>query len=271
LGDQGGGELCDTKARTKMGLWPAIADFLRKHEVCRPLLYFTNNNGLTVLERGTSDARAGIPAMTDQKAVEAFHRAYYSSERTWKQTYWLGVPALKCVLDLWIYQEILFETRPDVVIETGTWWGGSALFFASIFDLLGAGRTITIDVQPQPGRPTHQRITYLTGSSISAEIVTEVGKLIEPHETVMVVLDSDHSASHVLQEMRTYKRLVSPGGYLVVEDTNVNGNPVLPDFGPGPREAVEEFLKKEVDFVQDRTREKFGLTFCPGGFLRRSR
>ena len=85
----------------------------------------------------------------------------------------------------------------------------------------------------------------------------------------MVVLDSDHHRDHVLAELRTYSALVTPGSYLIVEDTNINGHPVRPEFGPGPMEAVDEFLRESPDFAIDPEREKFFLTFNPRGFLRR--
>ena len=85
----------------------------------------------------------------------------------------------------------------------------------------------------------------------------------------MVVLDSDHSREHVLRELELYAPLVTPGCYLVVEDTNVNGHPVSPGFGPGPMEAVGDYLRTTDDFEVDRGREKFMLTFNPSGYLRR--
>ena len=85
----------------------------------------------------------------------------------------------------------------------------------------------------------------------------------------MVVLDSDHTRDHVAEELRLYAPLVTSGCYLVVEDTNVNGNPVLPEFGPGPQEAVAEFLAQTDDFEVDHEREKLMLTFNPNGYLRR--
>jgi len=202
----------------------------------------------------------------------AFHLLYYTDEnRTWLNTHWLGVPVRKLPLDLWIYQEIIYETKPDVIVEAGTLHGGSAYFFASVFDILGRGRVLTVDLVDDPGKPSHERITYLLGSSTSDETFQRIRGLIRDSERVMVTLDSDHHKSHVLKELRLYSSLVTPGNYLVVEDTNLNGHPVLPNFGPGPWEAVEEFLKGNPDFVADRDREKFFLTFFPRGYVKRVR
>jgi len=206
------------------------------------------------------------------EVTAAFHRLYHArGDLTYNNTYWFGVPVQKCPLDLWVFQEILFETRPDVVVETGTYKGGSAYFFASMFDLMGRGRVITIDLQDQPGKPRHPRIEYLLGSSTSEEIVRQVRERLQPGERVMVALDSDHAMAHVLEELRLYSGLVTPGNYLVVEDTHFNGHPILARFGPGPMEAVRQFLEQNPEFEADRSREKFGLTFNPNGWLRRVR
>jgi cephalosporin hydroxylase len=205
-----------------------------------------------------------------REIVRAFHQLYYESrETTWADTRWLGVPAQKCPLDLWVYAEILHEIRPQLIVETGTAAGGSALFLASICSLLHQGRVVTIDVVRNPNLPRHRRITYLHGSSTEPAIVGRVRRLAAPRDPVLVVLDSDHGKEHVLAEMRAYADLVSVGSYLVVEDTNINAHPVLPDFGPGPREAVEEFLEERTDFVVDSEREKFFMTFNPMGYLKR--
>jgi cephalosporin hydroxylase len=205
-----------------------------------------------------------------REAVAAFHQLYYDAE-VWKDTYWLGVPVQKCPLDLWVYQEILWELRPDLLVETGTYQGGSALFLASMCDLLGSGRVVTIDLHPREGRPAHQRITYLTGSSTAPDVVERVRGMAEGAARVLVLLDSDHSQAHVAAELRAYAPLVTPGSYLIVEDTNVNGHPVLPAFGPGPLEAVREFLAGTTDFVADHARERLLMGFNPGGWLRRVR
>lgn len=214
----------------------------------------------------------GVEDTGREQLIDAFHGLYYDSAEsggTWKDTYWLGVPTEKCPLDLWIYQEILHEVRPDVIVETGTRWGGSALFLASLCDVLDRGRVITMDVEVPGERPQHPRITYVLGSSTSPQIVDHVKREIGTVDRVMVSLDSDHSMDHVLAEIRIYGALVSPGSYLIVEDTNINGNPVLPGWGPGPMEAVRQFLTETDEFVVDERREKLLLTFNPKGYLRR--
>jgi cephalosporin hydroxylase len=206
----------------------------------------------------------------ERATVKRFHRLYYNNPgRTWKDTRWLDVPVFKCPLDLWIYQELLTETRPELVIETGTFAGGSALYLASCMDMLGSGRVITIDLHERDGLPPHDRITYVTGSSTDAQVVEQVRRAAETASSVVVILDSDHSRDHVLAELRAYAPFVTPGSYLLVEDTNINGRPIEPHLGPGPHEALEVFLREDSRFVRDESREKFFMSFNPGGFLRR--
>ena len=215
-------------------------------------------------------ARKTIATLSERRVVRQFHRLFYASgKQTWSNTDWLGVPAQKCAFDLWVYQEILHQLRPAAIVECGTANGGSALFLASICDLLGHGEVITVDILEQPGRPSHERITYLAGSSTDPEIVGSVEQLVGGREPVLVILDSNHERDHVLGELRLYAPLVSPGSYLIVEDSNINGHPVASDFGPGPAEAVERFLGESDEFEVDRSREKFFLTFNPGGYLRK--
>lgn len=220
------------------------------------------------------EGRFELPEGADD-AVEAFNALYYgigdAKRGTWFETFWHGVPAWKCPTDLWVYQEMLFEKRPDWVVETGTAHGGSALFLAHVMDSLGHGQIVSVDIEERRDRPEHPRVTYLTGSSTAPEILDEVRSMVGGG-TAIVVLDSDHSKGHVLDELAAYSGLVPPGGYLVVEDTNVNGHPVLPHFGPGPMEAVEDFLASPdgADFSVDDEKEKLLLTFNPRGFLRRA-
>lgn len=207
-------------------------------------------------------------------ASEAFARLFYGRQEApgpWHQCTWMGVPTLKCPLDLWIYQEIIFSSRPDLIIECGTAYGGSALFLASLCQLLGHGNVVSIDIRPHASRPRHPRITYVLGDSTSPHVLETVRNLASKARSVMVLLDSDHRRDHVLQELRLYGPMVTVGHYLIVEDTNINGHPVLEDFGPGPMEAVCTYLQEESRFISDPTMERFGLSFNPRGYLKRIR
>jgi cephalosporin hydroxylase len=222
--------------------------------------------------------RALRPLTADEIATtNAFHELYYDIWEMGRDTgrgtislSWLGYRTLKSPVDLWTYQEILVETRPDLVIETGTRFGGSACYLAAIMELIGHGRVVSIDINAEKDRPTHPRIEYLLGSSIDETLVARV-RSMAAGKRVMVILDADHSEPHVSAEIAAYHDLVAIGCYLVVEDGNVNGHPVLPDWGPGPMEAVDRFLEGRDDFVVDADRERFLLTLNPRGYLRRVR
>jgi cephalosporin hydroxylase len=186
----------------------------------------------------------------------------------WGKTHWLGVQVAKNPLDLWVFQEIVAETKPDVIVETGTYRGGSALYFASLCDLLGSGEVISIDLEPlKPDYPAHPRITYLGGrSSTDPNVIEEVESRVGGRRA-MVVLDSDHSAVHVAAELEAYAPLVARGCYLIVEDTNVGE--VRKDLPPGPIKALDSFLDRNPGFEVDPERETWVITFNPRGYLRR--
>jgi cephalosporin hydroxylase len=204
--------------------------------------------------------------------IDMFHRLYYhSDEPTWTSTFYRGVVTWKCPLDLWAYQEIMSELRPGLVVETGTAYGGTSLFLADLCETLGNGRVVTIDIRERAAEVQHPRLTKVTGSSADPAIRDQVVSAAFEEGPVMVILDSDHSALHVEAELALWCEVVTPGSYLIVEDTNINGHPVLPGFGPGPAEAVAAFLGHRDDFVIDRSREKLLLTWNPGGYLRRSK
>lgn len=208
-----------------------------------------------------------------RRAVE-FHKLYYGPHNAFlhlNETKWLGRPVQKCPFDLFVFQEIIFETRPDLIIETGTAQGGSALFMANLCQLLGNGKVLTIDTEACsiPEAP----IRCIHGSSLATETISSVKaelQLLNSERRVMVVLDSHHGKEHVLEEMETYGKFVSIGNYMIVEDTNINGHPVSQDSGPGPWEAVEEYLSRHDDFVQDRGKEETYLfSLNPGGYLKK--
>ena len=212
-----------------------------------------------------------IPPEDPDSVRDAFHVLWYESE-PWQRMTWFGVPIQKNPFDLFQYQEVLFEQQPDFVIECGAFRGGSTLYFAHLLDHIGHGMVVSVDIADglvdQVRR--HPRVITLVGDSISPKIVDSIRCLIPPSSTTMVVLDSDHRADHVLAELHAYKDFVQVGNYLIVEDTNINGHPVLRAFGPGPHEAVSTFLRQVEGFVIDSEREcKLHFTFAPRGWLRR--
>ena len=221
------------------------------------------------LRRGIRSARFRVDRRLDRAAISRAHDVLYLSD-AWTEATWLGAQALKNPLDLWVYQEIMFETRPELVIETGTYRGGSAFFLASICDLLGAGEVVSIDIEPlRDDYPAHPRVTYLGGrSSTDPEVVAEVRGRAREKRT-LVVLDSDHSQAHVEAELAAYADLVPVGCYLIVEDSNIGQ--IRKDLLPGPLEAIDVFLAGTDAFEIDRSREKFLITFNPSGYLRRVR
>ncbi len=210
----------------------------------------------------------------NKKIISDFNKLYYKLGEigeSWNNTFWMGVRTWKYPTDLWVYQEIIFEVRPDIIIETGTAFGGSALFLASVLDNIGKGKVITVDIQKQEYKK-HKRIIYLNGSSTSEAILNKIRKLVSKKDKVLVILDSDHRMPHVLDELNEYSDLVSKDSYLIVEDTSVNGHPVYQNHGPGPFEALEIFMnetKIKKSFLIDKDREKFMLTMNPRGFLKK--
>jgi cephalosporin hydroxylase len=208
----------------------------------------------------------------EQKIVDDFHKLYYDQRVEGRQTVllsWFGYRILKCPFDIWTYQEIISETKPELIIECGTRYGGGALYLASLFELRGGpGEVLTIDITAMKHRPVHPRIKYVMGSTLADEVVAQVRAAAAGKRT-MVILDSDHSAKQVAAELKIYPEFVSPGCYLIVDDANLGGHPVLPEHGPGPTEALDEWYPTQSDFVIDRSRERFMLSLNPRGFLKR--
>ena len=221
------------------------------------------------LPRGLRGITYRVGRRLDRAAVLRAHDVLYRSD-AWTDATWLGAQALKNPLDLWVYQEIMAETRPELVVETGTYRGGSAFFLASICDLLGVGEVVSLDIERvRDDYPEHPRVTYLGGrSSTDPGVVAEVRARAEGKRT-LVILDSDHSQAHVEAELAVYAPLVPIGGYVIVEDSNIGQ--IREDLLPGPLEAIESFLARTAEFEIDPAREKFLITFNPSGYLRRVR
>jgi cephalosporin hydroxylase len=212
------------------------------------------------------------PPITVPQAVDVYHKAFYASTSFWQMS-WLNIPTAQNPNDIWVTQELISRVKPDFIIETGTYHGASAVLCAMIQDQVNPrGRVITIDIKDFLDRktlpPIAHKVDFIIGSSTDPKIVADVTKRVAGGR-VMVLLDSDHRKPHVLAELRAYAPLVSIGSYVIVQDTNVNGHPVFPQFGPGPMEAVLEFIAHDHRFVVDRTQERLMFTMHPGGYLRR--
>lgn len=191
------------------------------------------------------------------------------------EMWYRGWPIVKCPLDLWQYHEIIDQTRPTLIVETGTYCGASALYLADQLEIVGGGDVISIDIQPAEELPNDDRIEFLIGkSSVDKRVLAHVKEKAAGRKT-MVVLDSDHSKQHVLKELNAYAPLVSHGAYLIVEDTNrdayraMHQSGQLDDDLAGPAEAVRAWQPKNKGFMVDDRRERFLFSQNPGGYLKR--
>jgi cephalosporin hydroxylase len=182
--------------------------------------------------------------------------------------HFLGYPLQKSPMDMMAYQTLIYDVRPDVIIECGTWHGASALYFATLMECLNHGVVFTIDIAAWPERPKHERIVYITGSSVDEEIVKTLRTHAEHFPRVVVILDSDHRKDHVAAELQAYAQCVTVGSYLVVEDTNIHGHPIRMDYPEGPWEALHDWLPGHPEFEIDRQLEPI-YTNNPDGWLRR--
>jgi cephalosporin hydroxylase len=194
----------------------------------------------------------------------------------------MGIPIIQYPQDIMAMQELIFNVKPDFILETGIAHGGSLVFYASMLQLLGGGRVVGIDIDIRPHNrrrlethPMAPYITLLDGSSIDPEIIRQASALAKDAKNPLVALDSMHTQAHVLAELRAYSPLVRKGSYIVVCDTLIEHMPE--DFYPNrpwgignnPHTAVQTFLKENSRFEIDRSfEEKVLFTCCPGGFLR---
>jgi cephalosporin hydroxylase len=211
-------------------------------------------------------------------AVAEEYMKWYYGTQVWKQTTWLGINCWKSVSDMWSHQEILFNLKPSLVIEFGTSHGGSAVFYTSILRLIGEPfRVLSVDISHRAldsAARDYPEIEFVESSSTQPAIAERIQQLkAEFPGKVFAILDSDHSMDHVLAEMRLIRPFLAAGDYLLVEDSCVNGHPIMPGFGPGPYEAIEAYEQEfPDDYAHDREHEsKFGWTLAPNGFLIRKR
>jgi cephalosporin hydroxylase len=211
--------------------------------------------------------------LDSEKVVGAFAQQYIEDHRSW-QLRWFGRPCWQNPMDMWAIQEIIWDTKPQVLVETGTHTGGSAHLWAWLLAAASGEQVVTVDIdQWHDGSDGVLPISYLTGSSIDPAIAERVHQLVDGRRA-MVLLDSAHSVDHVAAELRTYAPLVAVGCYMVVQDTFIGGHPVNihhldPQHGPeGPWPAVQEFVASTSEFEVDKAREP-SFTFCTDGYLLR--
>jgi cephalosporin hydroxylase len=216
-----------------------------------------------------------LPLEKQREIMKLFHDL-----PIWESLWFQNVRIIKNPLDLWMLQQVAYEVQPDAVVETGTWYGGSALWWAHTLSGMGLDNTrvLTVDIQDltNQGASSHKlwkkHVDFFLGSSTDPKIVSRIAEKVR-HRRVIVNLDSDHSMQHVLNELHLYAPMVTPGSYIAVEDTHLDGIPTHPEQGPGPMAAVLRFLSEPAgqDFEQDFTREAMVMTSYPGGWLRRKK
>ena len=190
-------------------------------------------------------------------------------QRIMDQSTYFGIRAWKNPTDFWIYQEMIYELKPDVIVEIGVNAGGSTLALAHICDLLDRGRVIGVDLSHDnvaAETRNHPRVKLVKGDACAS--FQKVRKLIKQQAQVMVIEDSSHTLENTLAILETYSPLIKPGGYFIVEDGichhGLDGGP-----SPGPYEATEAFVARNPNFEIDRSREAFLITWNPKGYLRR--
>jgi len=206
---------------------------------------------------------------SDAQEILRLANIIYFKQQAYEKTHWMGRPAAKCPMDMWIYQELIHALQSDLLIETGTLFGGSALFFAHIFDIIGRGKVISVDIELRSNLPQHPRIEYLQGSSIDKKIVEHIKKQADQSKSVTVILDSDHTADYKLKELHAYSGFVSKGNYIIAEDSCFDYYPAWPEYGPGPTAALKSFIQENRAFKIDRNPELHLITFAPMAFLKR--
>jgi cephalosporin hydroxylase len=240
-------------------------------------------------EKFHQECIANIDRMAEDASFSDVNQQWMEKSIAHRYSYnfsWMGRPIIQYPQDIVAMQEIVCQVQPDLIIETGIAHGGSLILYASLLQLIGGeGRIIGIDVDIRPhnraaieAHPMFPRITLLEGSSVTADMLDQVRQLAEGCKRVMVVLDSNHTHTHVLEELQLYSPLVSVGSYLVVFDTVVEDlpAPLAGDrpWGPGnnPKTAVHAFLADNPQFSIDRRiQDKLKITAAPDGYLKRLR
>lgn len=237
---------------------------------------------------------AGQCKVLDLYSKEAFEEISRQWVRVgWNQKYqytfsWMGRPVIQLPEDMIRMQEVVYQVKPDVIIETGVAHGGSLIFYSSLCKAMAKGRVIGIDIEIRPhnraaieAHPLNDRITLIEGSSTEPEVVAQVKALVKLGETVLVILDSNHTYAHVYEELEAYADIVSPGSYIVATDGIMYDLADVPRgvFGwktDNPTFAARDFVLKHPEFVAEQPTWLFNeseleqnITHWPGAWLRR--
>jgi len=246
---------------------------------------------MNTIENFKKEVSENIRQLGEDKDVQALSRIWARETNQHKYTYnfsWFGRPIIQYPQDIVAMQEIIWEIKPDLIIETGIAHGGSLIFYASMLELVAScmgseGEVLGIDIDIRAHNrkaieehPMFKRITMIQGSSIAPGVVAQVADKAKGKKRILVVLDSNHTHDHVLTELKAYAPLTSVGSYCVVFDTLIDDMPkhVLNDrpWGPGnnPKTAVWEYLKTHPEFEIDKSiQNKLLITVAPDGYLKR--
>ncbi|MGK0486395.1 MAG: cephalosporin hydroxylase [Myxococcota bacterium] len=204
-----------------------------------------------------------MPEAKKKKITQDFSRLLNSSGTVMRSNHFHGIQTWQNPFDVWVTQEIIFEVKPDLILETGTFRGGSSLMWAMYLEQVSPdGRVITIDIEDKrvPRSKTHPlaaKVDFLLGSSTASDIVADVKRRAKG-KRVLIILDSLHTKDHVADELANYADLVPVGGYIIIQDTPV-----------GAIEAIHEFVAANDAFEIDKSRERLLYTFNLDGFLKR--
>lgn len=232
------------------------------------------------------EKKIAIENMAKNSNLRALTNHWFIESCKHKYSYnftWLGRPIIQFPQDMIAMQEIIWQVKPDLIIETGIAHGGSLIFYASMLELLGGkGKVLGIDIDIREHNrveiekhPMFERITMIQGSSIDESVVQQVNKFAKDKKRVLVTLDSNHTHEHVLKELQLFSPLVTRGSYLVVFDTVIEDMPE--EFfldrpwnkGNNPKTAVWEFLKTNDRFEIDKEiKNKLLITVAPDGYLK---
>jgi len=238
------------------------------------------------IEKFRAEVQANIRGLAQDKDVQALSRIWAREVTRHSYTYnftWMGRPIIQTPQDMVAMQEIIWSVKPDLIIETGIAHGGSLIYYASLLELVGGDSYvlgIDIDIRAHnraeiDNHPMRKRIQMIEGSSISEETAAQVKQHAAGKKRILVVLDSNHTHDHVVDELRHYAPLVTKGSYLVVFDTLLEDMPAdliaNRSWGPGnnPKTAVWDFLKQNDRFEIDKDIEsKLLITVAPDGYLK---